>query len=109
MAFQGNFQALDTDLIIATAPRSGTLWLKSLAFATVNRTCYGTYSKQNHHHPLLTTSAHDLVPFLEYKQHYGANCLPPDDFTNSLSSLLPGFYLHMSLTLLCLNPSRTLP
>ncbi|OVA12655.1 Sulfotransferase domain [Macleaya cordata] len=40
IALQRDFEAHDTDTIIATVPRSGTLWLKSMAFAIVNRTRY---------------------------------------------------------------------
>ncbi|OVA18527.1 Sulfotransferase domain [Macleaya cordata] len=95
MAFQRHFQALDTDLIIFTVPRSGTLWLKSMAFAIVNRRLYTTTSK---HNPLLTTSSHELVPFMELNDKlYGSNnCLP--DFTNFHSPrLLATHVLYSSL------------
>ncbi|XP_026385131.1 cytosolic sulfotransferase 14-like [Papaver somniferum] len=64
--FQQNFKALHTDLIIATLPKSGSTWLKALAFAVVNRINYPC-SNNYHQHPLLTVSPHDLVPFLEFK------------------------------------------
>ncbi|MCL7043331.1 hypothetical protein MKW94_016205 [Papaver nudicaule] len=80
--FQHNFKALDTDLILASVPKSGTVWLKALAFAIVNRTRYPTFSS-SHHHPLLTISPHDLVPFVDFKHVY------PDcsllDYTKSTS------------------------
>ncbi|RZC67800.1 hypothetical protein C5167_011490 [Papaver somniferum] len=72
--FQQNFNALDTDVIITTLPKSGTTWLKALAFAIVNRTSYSPSSSSSHqHHPLLTTSPHDLVPFVDFKHRYPAN------------------------------------
>ncbi|KAI3971639.1 hypothetical protein MKW92_049936 [Papaver armeniacum] len=68
--FQQNFKALDTDLVlIASHPKSGTVWLKALAFAITNRTRYPLFSS-SHHHPLLTISPHDLVPFVEFKHVY---------------------------------------
>lgn len=78
--FQQNFNALDTDLLLASHPKSGTVWLKALAFAIVNRTRYPLFSSSNHH-PLLTVSPHDLVPFLDLKHVYPASSLL--DFTKS--------------------------
>ncbi|KAI3995841.1 hypothetical protein MKX01_020376, partial [Papaver californicum] len=53
-----NFKASDTDLVIASVPKSGTILLKALAFAIVNRFRYpcSSVSKDYHHHPLLTVS-----------------------------------------------------
>ncbi|KAI3950128.1 hypothetical protein MKW98_008573 [Papaver atlanticum] len=67
--FQQNFKASDTDLVFASTPKSGTIWLKALAFAIVNRFRYpcSSVSKNYHHHPLLKVSPHDLVPFVEFK------------------------------------------
>ncbi|KAI3848581.1 hypothetical protein MKW92_052639 [Papaver armeniacum] len=68
--FQQNFKALDTDIVIATLPKAGTTWLKALAFAIVNRSSYPSSSTTDHHHPLLTVSPHDLVPFIDFKHIY---------------------------------------
>ncbi|MCL7024574.1 hypothetical protein MKW94_026146 [Papaver nudicaule] len=68
VTFQKEFKPLETDLILATLPKSGTIWLKSMVYATVNRVRFPPASEK---HPLLTTSAHDLVPFLEYYLEYG--------------------------------------
>ncbi|XP_043720850.1 cytosolic sulfotransferase 15-like [Telopea speciosissima] len=59
---QRNFQPLNTDILLVTTPKSGTVWLKALAFAIVNRNRYPLISQN----PLLNTNPHDLVPFLEY-------------------------------------------
>ena len=71
MNFQQHFQARDTDLILATMPKSGTTWLKAMAFAVQNRKSFSI----SNNHPLLTANPHDLVPFLEYKL-YANNQLP---------------------------------
>ncbi|KAI3891065.1 hypothetical protein MKW98_007370 [Papaver atlanticum] len=64
-----NFKASDTDVVISTLPKSGTLWLKALAFSIVNRFRYpcSPGSKTYHHHPVLTVSPHDLVPFFDWR------------------------------------------
>ncbi|KAL9233833.1 hypothetical protein vseg_008778 [Gypsophila vaccaria] len=61
---QTHFQALDSDVFVATVPKSGTTWLKALVYAVVNRNKFDFSSKN---HPLLRSNPHDLVPFLEYK------------------------------------------
>ncbi|KAJ1413466.1 Sulfotransferase domain [Sesbania bispinosa] len=61
IAFQNHFQPKNSDVIVATIPKSGTTWLKALTFAIVNRQRFTTTSIT---HPLLTANPHDLVPFL---------------------------------------------
>ncbi|KAB1200835.1 Cytosolic sulfotransferase 15 [Morella rubra] len=68
VSFQRHFQASDTDIVLATLPKSGTTWLKALAFAIVNRKHFDSCSNS---HPLLTCNPHDLVPFFEYKVYAG--------------------------------------
>ncbi|KAI4370472.1 hypothetical protein MLD38_018824 [Melastoma candidum] len=68
LSFQSHFHALDSDLVLATIPKSGTTWLKALAFAIVNRHRF-PISKSDH--PLLFSNPHDLVPFFEYNVYMG--------------------------------------
>ncbi|GMN22112.1 hypothetical protein TIFTF001_043452 [Ficus carica] len=71
VAFQKHFQSYENDIILATMPKSGTTWLKALAFTVVNRDRFPLSNK----HPLLTSNPHDLVPFFEYKL-YANNQIP---------------------------------
>ena len=48
-------------MILSSTPKSGTTWLKALSFAIMTRS-----SCDESTIPLLTKTAHDLVPFLEY-------------------------------------------
>ncbi|KAE8721438.1 Cytosolic sulfotransferase 14 [Hibiscus syriacus] len=59
--FQIQFQALDTDIIVASFPKCGTTWLKALTFTTVNRHQFAMDEN-----PLLTSNPHQLVRSLEY-------------------------------------------
>ncbi|KAK1577529.1 hypothetical protein Q3G72_022561 [Acer saccharum] len=58
--FQTHFQARDTDVILASIPKSGTTWLKALIFTVVNRSRYALPES-----PLLASNPHELVPFLD--------------------------------------------
>ncbi|KAL5078277.1 hypothetical protein RYX36_017261 [Vicia faba] len=72
--FQNHFQAKDSDVFVATVPKSGTTWLKALTFAIMNRQNHFISSKN---HPLLSFNPHDLVPFIEYTV-YGKHDKVPD-------------------------------
>ncbi|KAL6227621.1 hypothetical protein ACLB2K_001578 [Fragaria x ananassa] len=60
ISFQKHFQARDSDIVVASLPKSGTTWLKALTFAVVNRHRFDIKA-----HPLLTSYPHHLVPFFE--------------------------------------------
>jgi hypothetical protein len=62
MLLQDQFKPRADDIILATCPKSGTIWLKALAFTLLNRSCHAVAGDG---HPLLTTTPHDLVPFIE--------------------------------------------
>ncbi|KAF6140054.1 hypothetical protein GIB67_001795 [Kingdonia uniflora] len=69
MAAQNHYQSQQTDILLATMPKSGTTWLKALIFAIKNR-------KVNPTDMLLTLNSHELMPFLEARLY--ANDLIPD-------------------------------
>ncbi|CAH2048054.1 unnamed protein product [Thlaspi arvense] len=60
--FQRGFQPQDTDIILASYPKSGTTWLKALTVALLERS--KNYSSDDQH-PLLSDNPHGIVPFLE--------------------------------------------
>uniref|UniRef100_A0A6N2JWQ7 Sulfotransferase n=1 Tax=Salix viminalis TaxID=40686 RepID=A0A6N2JWQ7_SALVM len=70
IAFQKHFLAQKTDTIIVTMPKSGTTWLKALAFSIMNRAKYTPLSS-----PLNSANPHDLVPFFEFGL-YANNQIP---------------------------------
>ncbi|KAK9290697.1 hypothetical protein L1049_008871 [Liquidambar formosana] len=69
ISFQRHFQAQETDLILASSPKSGTTWLKALAFMIVNRARCALNES-----PLLTTSPQELVPTIEFDLYMRSQC-----------------------------------
>ncbi|XP_043704185.1 cytosolic sulfotransferase 5-like [Telopea speciosissima] len=76
LAVQNHFTSKPTDILLASTPKCGSTWLKSLAFAVMNRK---THLPSTHQHPLLTFNSHDLVPVLEirlYNNNLNGNQIP---------------------------------
>ncbi|KAL6656930.1 hypothetical protein ACP70R_004710 [Stipagrostis hirtigluma subsp. patula] len=63
IAIQRGFAPRRGDVVLASAPKCGTTWLKALAFAAMAR---GAHPPAGHAgHPLLRLNPHDCVPFME--------------------------------------------
>ncbi|XP_038975495.1 flavonol 4'-sulfotransferase-like isoform X2 [Phoenix dactylifera] len=60
MAIQQRFKARPDDLFLISFPKSGTTWLKALAFATMTRKQYPLAR-----HPLLSLNPHDCVAYMD--------------------------------------------
>ncbi|KAJ4904966.1 Cytosolic sulfotransferase 18 [Raphanus sativus] len=56
------FQARPGDFLICSYPKTGTTWLKALAFTITNRSRIDDFTN-----PLLKLNPHELVPFIEYE------------------------------------------
>ncbi|KAK6940809.1 Sulfotransferase domain [Dillenia turbinata] len=60
MLAQEQFKSHPNDIILCTAPKAGTTWIKALAFAILSRHGYDFSSN-----PLLTTISHECVRYIE--------------------------------------------
>ncbi|XP_042495136.1 cytosolic sulfotransferase 5-like [Macadamia integrifolia] len=77
LAVQDHFKARPSDILLASIPKSGTTWLKSLAFAVISRKSNPPSAQQQH--PLHIFNSHDLVPGLEtllYNNLLNGNRIP---------------------------------
>nr|XP_043635240.1 flavonol 4'-sulfotransferase-like [Erigeron canadensis] len=61
---QQTFKARSSDILLCSCPKSGTTWLKALAFAIVTRNQFDESSS-----PLLTTLPHLCIPSIENMIH----------------------------------------
>ncbi|ONK56925.1 uncharacterized protein A4U43_C10F14760 [Asparagus officinalis] len=62
-----HFQARPTDILLASPPKSGTTWLKALAFSSLYQTPLPDLSDLRH--PLRVSNPHDIVPFIEIESN----------------------------------------
>ncbi|KAL2898091.1 Cytosolic sulfotransferase 15 [Bienertia sinuspersici] len=115
IAAQTHFEAQDSDVVIATVPKSGTTCLKAHVFAIVNRRRFDINSKD---HPLLSCNPHDLVPFLEYKVYANnqiqklSNLASPRFFAShvpyhSLPKTITKSTSNCKIVYICRNPLDT--
>ncbi|KAJ4962364.1 hypothetical protein NE237_022303 [Protea cynaroides] len=102
LAVHDHFKAHTTDVLLAATPKSGTTWLKSLAFAVMNRKSHP--SLDGRQHPLLKFNSHDLVPTLElrlYNNNHNGDRIPNLDILLSprlLATHMPYTSLPQSVT-----------
>ncbi|CAG7878911.1 unnamed protein product [Brassica rapa] len=97
--FQNHFQPHDTDVILASSPKSGTTWLKALTVALSERSKHHDdhplLSKHHDDHPLLSDNPHALVPFLENNLYLKSSTPDLTKYSSSSSPRL--FATHMPL------------
>jgi hypothetical protein len=60
------FKPRPSDVLLASFPKSGTTWLKALAFAILNRV---EHPPRHPDHPLRRRNPHDCVKYLESGDH----------------------------------------
>ncbi|KAF2620866.1 hypothetical protein F2Q68_00040752 [Brassica cretica] len=87
--FQKGFKPQETDIVIASFPKSGTTWLKALTVALLERS---KNSSSDVPHPLQSDNPHGLVPFLETNLYLNSST---PDLTKFSSPRL--FSTHMPL------------
>ncbi|KAB1205379.1 Cytosolic sulfotransferase 6 [Morella rubra] len=90
LAFQKNFQAHDTDVLLVTPPKAGTTWSKAILFALLNRARHPNPQR----HPLVANNPHTLVLTLELNL-YNGNQVP--DLTSFPTPRLFGTHLPYAL------------
>ncbi|KAL1202358.1 Cytosolic sulfotransferase 1 [Cardamine amara subsp. amara] len=90
--FQTNFKPQDTDIILASFPKSGTTWLKALSVAILER--YKQPTDDHPIHPLLSDNPHGIVPFFEIDMYLKTSTPDLTKFSTSSPRL---FSTHMPL------------
>lgn len=94
---QKYFQPCENDIFLVTAPKSGTIWLKAILYALINREAH---SPRNPDHPLLNRTPHQLIPFLELLKpsEYDSVCNSSDSRTRIFATHIPVLSLPKSIT-----------
>ncbi|KAF8104078.1 hypothetical protein N665_0181s0097 [Sinapis alba] len=87
---QDHFRPQKNDIILASLPKGGTTWLKSLVFAVVHRE---KYRENPQTQPLLSHNPHDLVPFLEIEL-YASSQTP--DLAKFPSPMIFSTHMHLN-------------
>ncbi|CAN8240731.1 unnamed protein product [Cochlearia groenlandica] len=90
--FQKGFKPQETDIILASYPKTGTTWLKALMVSLLERS--KNHSLLHHDHPLLSNNPHGIVPFLELDLYYESSSPDLTKFPISSPRLLS---THMPL------------
>ncbi|KAL8531525.1 hypothetical protein ACS0TY_008210 [Phlomoides rotata] len=104
----------ESDIFLASIPKSGTTWLKAIMFTLLNRKRFDPLHHMSKH-PLITQNPHELVKFLEIP-------FPPDNKTPHIVSCPRIFATHMpyvslpesvkrrpcKIVYICRNPKDTL-
>ncbi|KAJ4904928.1 Cytosolic sulfotransferase 1 [Raphanus sativus] len=99
--FQRGFQPQDTDIILASFPKSGpalTTWLKALTVALLERS--KNHSSSDADHPLLYDNPHGIVPCLEidvYRESSNPNLAKFSASPRLLSTHMPLQAMHENL------------
>ncbi|OIT01640.1 cytosolic sulfotransferase 17 [Nicotiana attenuata] len=86
LCMQDNFKAKPSDIFLCSSVKTGTTWLKALAFSIMTRDLFDDSTN-----PLLTKVPHECLPFLE--SGYASNA-------NFLDTELPLLATHLPYTCL---------
>ncbi|KAL1551166.1 hydroxyjasmonate sulfotransferase [Salvia divinorum] len=85
LSCQQHFLPQPHDIFLVSTPKSGTTWLKAIAFALLHRSPHPPSAPD---HPLTSSNPHALVPFLEIN-HYADGRLPDLSASRLFSTHLP--------------------
>ncbi|XVF54468.1 hypothetical protein PTKIN_Ptkin05aG0182700 [Pterospermum kingtungense] len=89
---QQQFHAHPSDIILCSSPKTGTTWLKSLAFAIITRTSFDDSTS-----PLLSKMPHDCVPLLEFDLNHSSGPSNRDPGVPLLATHMPYSFLPRSI------------
>lgn len=94
---QNYFEPRENDILLVTAPKSGTTWLKAIIYTLINQEAH---PPQDPHHPLFNKTPHQLVPFFEIldPSEYDAVSNSSDSSTRIFATHIPVGSLPKSLT-----------
>ncbi|KAE8723873.1 RNA-directed DNA polymerase (Reverse transcriptase), Ribonuclease H [Hibiscus syriacus] len=104
ISFQTHFRAFDSDVIIVTFPKCGTTWLKALTFSTLYRHQFAK-DEDEHEHPLLNFTPHQLVRFLEHDVYLNNPCPDLESVCVYKPRVLPPTFLMLPCPLPLKTPT----